>query len=215
MTEDDNKKERINVKIDTTRTEALARENERLKMEREQKEDEEPELSLADLKLQAYQKFKQPFFLDAPDKATLSAMITNFINEVSERSNQNKEHAGSVGLSNAQFGIKDEPLFTRKFYDSQNMIDELRKLQHNGNPAQKAEAETYIQEIFKKFILDKRSNPTRPENSMNSNSPEALSDLDLVKKDGFLTPRNPEDGDLGKLQKQWREERKRRTENQQ
>jgi hypothetical protein len=94
------------------------------------------------------------------------------------------------------------------------MVSELRRLSHEGTPEEKQQAEHYINELWRKYVLTKRANPTLSEPSQNPNQPEALSELDLVQKDGFLTTRNKEDGDLGQLQKKWREMRKRRMEGQ-
>jgi hypothetical protein len=93
------------------------------------------------------------------------------------------------------------------------MVSELRRLSHEGTPQEKAEAEHYINALFRQYALDKRTNSTRPEPSTNPNTPEALLELGLVQKGENLTPANPEDGDLGQLQKKWREERLKKMRN--
>jgi hypothetical protein len=164
---------------------------------------------LATLKLKMYEKFNHnPMFLDAPDKNTLEAMVENYVNTAIEK--DKGKSAGSAPANAQQYGIKPENLYSRKFYDSQEMVSELRRLTHEGNPQERAESEHYLNELFKKYALDKRANPTRPEPSTNPNTPESLLELDLVQKDGVLQPRNKESGDLQKLQAKWRAERQRR-----
>jgi hypothetical protein len=192
----------IDITLDTSKTEALARENERLKMEKEKNEP-----SLNDLKIQAVQKFGRPdLFLDAESKESLSARLTNYINELAK--NSNPKPSGTAPANAQQYGQKSEDLYTKPYSSHQEMVEDLRKKSAEGNP----EAKQYLDSLIKKWILDKRENPTRPEPSYNPNSPESLLDLDLVEKNGFLTPRNKEDSEIGQLQKRWREERKRRME---
>jgi len=214
MAEENNKKEKISVKIDTERTELLARENERLKIEKERRED--PESDLAEKKLQAIQKFGKPeLWMQATSKDMLSSMLTNYISELAERANPTQKPSGTARCDTPQqMGLKPEDLYTRKFYDSQQMVSELRRLSKEGTPQEKADSEHYLNELWKKYVLDKRSQPTRAEPNLNPNAPEELLSLGLKQKDGFLTPANPEDGDLGQLQRKWRLERKRRMENQ-
>jgi hypothetical protein len=91
------------------------------------------------------------------------------------------------------------------------MVDAILTSMHSTNPKEAEEGKEAYEQFLKKWVLDKRQNPTRPEQSYNPNTPEALLQLGLRQKDGFLTPANPEDGDLGKLQKKWRAERQKRT----
>jgi hypothetical protein len=211
MTEE-NKEAKLRITVDNKSTEKVLELLEKERVEKEKQKD--PEADLAEKKLQAYQKFKNPMFLEAPDKATLSAMLSNYISELAERANPTSKPSGSP-LVPQQYGAKPEDLYTKKFLDSQQMVSELRRLSKEGTPQERADSEHYLNELWRKYVLDKRAMPTRSEPSVNPNSPESLTELGLVKKDGFLTPANPEDGDLGQLQKKWREERKRRMENQQ
>jgi len=205
MTEE--KKTKVEIVVDNKATEKLVS---ILEKERTEKEQAKTESSLNDLIVQTTRKFgRADLWTQATSKEMLNAMLTNFINEVSSQSKA-KEQGGNAPLNAQQYGAKSEDLYTRKFYDSQQMVSELRRLSHEGTPQEKQEAEHYLNELWKKYILDKRSQPTRSEASQNSNTPEALSELDLVQRDGFLTPRNKEDGDIQKLQRAWRLERKRK-----
>lgn len=220
--ENNDKDRKIKITVDNEQTKILAEElaRERLKNDKlvdyvAGKEVNEDHNDLATLKLQAYQKFKNPMFLDAENKETLSAMLTNYINELAEKANPTQKPSGVAPANDLQYGRGKEDLYTRKFYDSQQMVSELRRLSKEGTPQEKADSEHYLGELWRKYVLDKRAMPTRAEPSVNPNSPESLTELGLVQKDGFLTPANKEDGDLGQLQRKWREERKRRMENQQ
>ena len=214
---DKNKKE-IRVTVDNEQTKSLALELAQEKIKNEKlvdriagKEVKEDHDDLAEKKLQAIAKFGRPdLFLQADTKEKLSAIMTSYINELAERANPTQKAGGTAPANAQQYGIKSEDLYTRKFLDSQEMVSELRRLSKEGTPQEKADSEHYLNELWKKYVLDKRANPTRSEPSQNPNTPEALSELDLVQKDGFLTPRNKEDGDLGALQRKWRLERKRK-----
>ena len=211
MSEDEKKKNvKVEIVVDNKATEKLVS---ILEKEREEKAKAEPDL--ADLKIQAIQKFGRPdLFLQADTKEKLNAILTSYINELAERANPTQKPSGSAPANDFQYGRGKEDLYTRKFLDSAEMVSELRRLAHEGTPQERADSEHYLNELWKKYILDKRSQPTRSEPSVNSNSPESLLELDLVQRDGFLTPRNKEDGDAQKLQKAWREARKRKMENQ-
>jgi hypothetical protein len=63
---------------------------------------------------------------------------------------------------------------------------------------------------MKQYVFSKKRNLSVPEGFFDPNSPEALSQLDLVRKDGYLTPRDPKDGDIGKILNAWKLERTRR-----
>lgn len=205
---DENKEAKLRITVDNKSTEELVK----ILKEKEEKEkvEKDPESDLAEKKIQAIQKFGRPdLFLQADTKEKLSAILSSYINELVERANPTQKPSGSA-LVPQQYGAKPEDLYTRKFFDSQEMVSELRRLSHEGTPREKAEAEHYLNEIWKKYVLDKRSNPTRAEPSQNPNTPESLLELGLVQKGENLTPANPEDGDLGKLQRKWREERKRK-----
>jgi len=203
MSEDSKKKE-ITVEVDTKRTEALARENERLLIEKEQKENSD----LAERKIQAYQKFKNPMFLDAPDKETLSAMLTNYISELAEKSQRNPNPSGSAPLNREQYGQKEENLYEKKYSSHYEMVNDLINKSHAGNE----EAQSYLDSLMKQYAFSKHRNLSAPEGFYDPNSPEALQQLDLVRKDGYLTPRDSKDGDIGRILEAWKQERKKRME---
>lgn len=217
MSNEEKKDQKIKITVDNEQTKALAEElgRERIKNEKlidyvTEKEVKEDHGDLATRKLQAFEKFHNENFLHAETTEELSQMLTNHINDIAEKSKG--VPSGNAPLNAQQYGAKPEDLYTKKFFDSQAMVTELRRLTHEGTPEEKEEAERYINALFRQYALDKRQNPTRPEPSTNPNSPENLLELDLVQKDGFLTPRNKEDSEVGQLQKRWRLERKRRME---
>lgn len=210
---EEKKDQKIKITVDNEQTKALAEElaRERIKNDKlvdkiasnEVKEDHN---DLATRKLQAFEKFHNENFLHAETTSELSQMITNYINDIASKGKG--EPSGSAPANAQQYGAKPEDLYTKPYSSYQEMVQDLRKKSAEGNP----EAKQYLDSLIKKWILDKRENPTRPEPSFNPNTPESLSDLDLVQKGENLTPQNKEDGDLQRLQKRWREERKRRME---
>jgi hypothetical protein len=200
---EDSKKKEIEVKIDTERTELLARENERLKIEKEQREGK-TESSLADLKIQAVQKFGRPdLFLQAESKETLNAMLTNYINELAEKSQRNPNPSGSAPLNREQYGTKETNLYSKKYGSHYEMVSDLIEKSHNGNE----EAASYLNSLMKAYVFSKKRNLSTPEGFYDPNSPEALQQLDLVRKGDVLTPRDPKDGDIGKVLEKFRLER--------
>jgi hypothetical protein len=197
------KKQKVEITVDNKATEKLV---EILEKERQEKEAKESEDDLATKKLQAYQKFHNPMFLDAPDKETLNAMLTNYINELAEKSQRNPNPSGTAPLNSAQYGTKEENLYEKKYSSHYEMVSDLINKSHNGNE----EAQSYLNSLMKKYILDKRQNPQRIEGFHNPNSPEALQELDLVRKGDVLMPRDPKDGDIGRILNSWKLERMRR-----
>lgn len=200
---------KIRIEVDSKGSDRLASIIEQERAEKAKEKD--PEEELASAKLKMYEKFnKNPMFLDATSKEQLSAMVENYVNTAIER--DKPKPSGNAPLNAQQYGQKSEDLYTRKFSSSEEMVSELRRLSHEGSSQEKEEADRYLNALFRQYALDKRANPTRPEPAKNPNSPESLLELDLVQKNGFLTPRNKEDSEIGQLQKKWREERKRRME---
>jgi hypothetical protein len=207
--EENNTDKKIKVSIDTKRTEELARENERLLIEKKQRE-EDPErfkkhFDLADEKLKAYKQTGEHRYLECNTKEEMVELTTALMKETVE-----KRRGTPSGTSFPNEPHNTENLFTRKFLDSQEMVSELRRLSKEGTPQERADSEHYLDELWRKYVLDKRAMPTRSEVSHNPNSPESLLELGLKQKDGFLTPADKEDGDLGKLQKKWRDEKLRK-----
>jgi len=196
----------IKITVDNEQTKKLAKELavSELKNELLQQEKENPEPSLNDLKMQAIEKFgRADLWTQATSKAQLRDMITNFINSVAEQSKGSP--SGSAPLNSAQMG-QSQDLWTKKYEDYPSMIKELRQKAHAGN----REAQSYLDQLLTKYGEWKHLNPTVPEQAHNPNSQEELLDLHLVKKGDFLTPENPENGDIGKILAQWKVERLRK-----
>jgi hypothetical protein len=200
---EEKKKQNINVQIDTRETERLVRENEQLKQKLGKSEDD-----IAELKLKMYKDTGEVRYLDCQTKEEMKNLTDSLFKETVER---RKGIPSGHALTDAQYG-KKEGLFSQKFDSEKEMVDTILEYMHSEDPKKAEEGKSAYEQFMRKWIQDKRSNPTRPEPNYNPNTPESLLDLDLVEKDGFLTPRNKEDGDAQKLQKRWREERKRRIE---
>jgi len=204
MSEDKEKKTKVEITVDNRATEKLV---EILEKERQEKETKTEEKSLSDLKIQAIQKFgRADLFLQAETKEMLSSMLTNYINEIAEQNNPSQTPSGSAPLNDAQYGRGKEDLYRKKYSSRYEMVSDLVKKSHEGN----SEASSYLDSLMKKYVLDKKNSPERVEGFHNPNSPEALAELDLVQKGEVLTPRNPEDGDIGKILHAWKQERMRR-----
>jgi len=197
MNEDKEKKTRVEITVDNKGTEELVK----ILKEKEQKEVKD---DLAERKIQAYQKFHIEGFLDATSKEDLNMMLTSHINALMERDKPTP--AGFAPLNSEQMGQRKENLYEKKFGTYYEMVMHLTDISH-GNSPQAEEAKSYLNSLMKKYVLDKRNNPERVEGFHNPNSPEALAQLDLVQKGEVLTPRNPEDGDIGKILHAWKLER--------
>lgn len=191
----ENQQANVKITVDNKGTEELVK----LLKEKEQKKED----SLAEHKLQAYQKFNDTKFLDAQSQEELSNMLTAHINDLAQKAKGTP--SGSAPLSKAQFGQKEYSLYEKPY--NRETLDELQKLSAEGNQ----EAKDILTAILKKWAIDKRRQNT-PEDSFNPNSKEALERLDLIEKDGFLTPRNKDDSEVGRLQARWRAERKAKME---
>jgi hypothetical protein len=211
--QDEQKKQKVNInlKVDNPSAEKLAQLLEQERTEKEQEQQRmKTEPNLSDLKVQALSKFPHAdphLFLDAETKESLSARITGYINDLASKSQGTP--SGSP-LVNQQFTGANRPqdLYTKPYATHKEMVDDLRAKARSGSK----EAQSYLDSLFELHRTLKMQDPHHPEPAFQPNSPEALDELSLVKKDGFLTPSKVEDGDLGRLQKQWREERKRKME---
>lgn len=199
---EEKKEKKFDITFDTSQTNEIIRENERLKIAQEQKDKNEP--NLTDLKIQAIQKFGRPdLFLQAESKETLNAMLTNYINELAEKSQRNPNPAGSAPLNSEQYGQKETNLYEKKYSSHYEMVSDLINKSHAGN----TEAQSYLNSLMKQYVFSKKRNLSTPEGFYDPNSSEALQRLDLVQKDGILTPRDPRDGDIGKVLGKFRLER--------
>ncbi|MGD0158862.1 MAG: hypothetical protein ABSB89_01025 [Candidatus Bathyarchaeia archaeon] len=200
--ENQDKKVKVQIDVNNKGTEELVK----LLKEKEAKENEG--FDLAGKIAEANEKFHTQMFSQAQNRQMLASMITSFVNDIASRTNPTPPSTGTAPLNDAQYGARPQDLYTKPYTDFQSLVKDLREKARSGSK----EAESYLNSLFEKHRELKMQDPHRPEPSYNPNSPEALEELNLVKKDGFLTPSKVEDGDLGQLQKKWREERKRQKE---
>jgi hypothetical protein len=202
------KKEKINVSIDTKRTEELVRENEKLKQQLRnigEKDLNKDDNDLLEHKVQAFKKFNDPHVLDCQTQEELSNYVTNLINEALKH--QKGTPTGSAPMNDSQLGKSTESLFNRKFGSEKEMVESIIDQMNNGATQElRDEAKSYYAALLKKWIQTRKREPNAPEGFFNPNLPE---NLPLLKEEhGFKVPENPEEGDIGKLLKKWREERK-------
>jgi hypothetical protein len=202
--EEQKKKQNISVSIDTKETERLVRENEQLKQKLGKSEDD-----IAEIKLKMYKDTGEVRYLDCQTKTEMKDLTDSLFKETVER---RKGIPSGSPLTDAQYGKSTGSLFSRKFESEKEMVDEILRCMHSPEPKEASEGKEAYEAFMRKWIMDKKRNPTRPEPNFDPNSPEALLDLHLVEKDGFLSPASREDGDIGRLQKQWRTQRKREME---
>lgn len=209
MSEENKEKQKVNVTLDTRETERLARESERLKMqlEKEGKTPDTGNFNLAEKKLEMFEQTGNKLYLDCKTREEIKNLTTSLMREVTKHGTP----SGSP-LVNQQYGVKNEGLFSRKFDSEKEMVDTILEYMHSEDLSKASEGKEAYEAFLKKWIMDKRQNPTRPEPSYSPNSPEALLDLGLESKDGFLSPKDKNSGDLGKLQALWRAKRKKMME---
>lgn len=197
------KKQDINVSIDTARTEALARESERLKIENEKLKKDEPTLS--DLIIQTTKKFgRGDLWMQATSKQMLSAMVENHINSTVKENEELKRGvpAGSP-LVQQQYDSRPQDLFTKKFESDEQMIRELQDLKRAGN----REAASYLDQMLQIWANHKRTTEARDQSAYNPNLPENLPPLKEVSGTSARTPVRVEQGDIQSILSRWRKER--------
>ncbi|MGA2522907.1 MAG: hypothetical protein ABSF65_01990 [Candidatus Bathyarchaeia archaeon] len=93
--------------------------------------------------------------------------------------------AGIAPLNSRQYGSNDS-LYNRKFGSQKEMVDEITRVMHEGKTQQeRAEARSYYDKLME------------------------IENLPLLTKtpEGFVTPQDKNEGDIGKILKKWKLER--------
>jgi len=206
---------KLKIEVDNKATEQLVdylREKDEEKQEDEQQA--KPEKSLNDLIVQTANKFGNfEFWKQATSTGMLRDMLTSYINDLANKNKPEGDKAGSAPLNEAQYGRKPETdLYTKPYSSYEEMIKDLREKARNGSK----EAESYLNELFKKYYEFKRADSTKGDNLPNPNTPESLLDLHLTEKQTpvgtFTVPNNPSDSELGQLLRKWALEARKRNE---
>jgi hypothetical protein len=213
MSNEENNKEKkkiggIEVSIDTARTEALARENERLKME---KEKQNPENDLAEeneyLKttlqlLSEKEAIKRCDELGIRDKALRDDFITHPEKISAYAKGLKKEGqsapAGTAPLNSAQWGENGQPstydahgnLMNKKYSSYQAMLEDLHDREAVFQGSQKGlEATKMLEALTRKFFEEHKQ--------ANSPVPILIKPMPkLISVNGLLVPEDPSMGDL-------------------
>jgi len=112
--------------------------------------------------------------------------------------------AGDVPLSTQQLGNSSNDLKHMKFPNAEAMITHLRDLERQGSP----EARQILDQLFMKYVMNKKENLSKPDLiEFNPNSAENLPECAQI-GERFI-PKRPEDGDLGRYVKMWRDKNER------
>jgi len=192
----------VRIEVDNKATEEL------VKFLKE-KEEKKPmsEGDLAEKKIQVYQKFNDSKCFDCQSKEELSNFVTGLINERAPKPTP----SGSAPMNDAQFGIKSGDLYRRKFSSDKEMIDSVLDQMRNGKTqAERDEARSYYDKMLGLWVRSKRHNQGL-DGFYDPNKIEHLPNLKRT-PEGFMTPENKDEGDIGKILAHWRIEAKRKRE---
>lgn len=196
--EGNEKKKDFVVEIDTKETERLATEKEKLRAENE---DLKEKLSIIAEK-QLLKRMNELHLTSEQRSEVIKdpTLLRNYI----------KTPAGSVGLTPQQYGEQNDlDLYRRKFPDEQSMVTAILNDMHSSDSKKAEIAKSYYEGLLGLWVRGKRSKQGLDE-FYDSNKVENLPNL--KKEGGFTVPAEKEGGDIGKLQKMWRLERKRKAE---
>jgi hypothetical protein len=163
--EEKKKIDSISVEVDTRRTEALARENERLKMEKEAK----PEFNLDTKKIEMFKKTNEPRYLDCKSKEEMADLTTALMREAVAK--RNGTPSGNAPMN------PDNPSEHMKFSSYEAMVQYCRDNENELVTATQT-GKQVLDELFRKGIQLIKSGETikgfspNPEaSSKDSNSP--------------------------------------------
>jgi hypothetical protein len=211
MSEDEKKAKSLHITVDSEQMKQMALDlakekikNEKLEEEKlKQAEDKNIQFNSSDSlearKLQAYEKFHQERFLKAESKDELNDMITDLVNEATQKRKEVPE--GSAPLNSQQMGSNgQDDLYKHRFANEKEMISTLRDLARTGDE----NAKSYLDALMAQFIRAKKQNPNVPDAYFDPNAPE---NMPLCHKEGqFLVPEKGQ-GDIGKILEAWKRER--------
>jgi hypothetical protein len=86
------------------------------------------------------------------------------------------------------------------------MVDEITRVMHEGKTQQeRAEARSYYDKLMETWIRNKRNQ----QGADSTFDPNRIENLPLLTKtpEGFVTPQDKNEGDIGKILKKWKLER--------
>jgi preprotein translocase subunit SecD len=134
--------------------------------------------------------------LNAPDSITTVEALKAY-----EEGIRQKENGGSAPMNDRQMGIPEgsDDIMKVKFNSVQDEIRELRRRERHPNPEIANQAKELLTALYQKSLDAGKQG--QPPQTFDPNTKEALQDLRLIKKDGFLTPLDPEEGDLAQFKK--------------
>jgi hypothetical protein len=167
MSENDQSKQKdikgLEVKIDTERTEALARENERLKMKLEKGESVETgEVhDLDERKIKFYQDFEDPRILECKSSKELHELMNSII-KTGYKNAMRSEPTGEVSLNERQLGTKPSSLRTQKFDSIEQMVRTLKEVASDSSNPEQADAKLALNQLMTKAIAQiKNTDPSK------------------------------------------------------
>jgi hypothetical protein len=176
------KNEKIDVTIDTKRTEELARENERLKMQLEKGETVETgEVhDLDERKIKFYQDFEDPRILECKSSEELHELMNAIIKTGYE--NAKPKPTGEVSLNAQQLGTQSTGIRNQKFNSMEDLIKTLREVASDSTNPEQEDAKLALKQLWTKTIAGLKSGDLSKANlSVNPNpgTPENESDQPL------------------------------------
>jgi hypothetical protein len=169
--------------------------------EREVKDDHS---DLDSKKLQVYERFHDSRALDCSTTEELRDLVTAIIDSRAPR----QTPAGSAPMNPQQMGQSDD-LYRRKFSSDKEMVDAILADMHGSDPKKAEIAKSYYDSLLGQWVKSKRQtqgldpfyDPNRVENL------PALKDVN-----GFKVPVDKDEGDIGRIMKNFRNEAKRKRE---
>lgn len=175
----ENEKQKIDITLDTEKTEKLARENERLKIEKELKEKginldgkgltdeqklakaEAEELNIKNIREDFYAKTGDEKFLHMTNKAEIKAEFERLLQIAVQTENKHETPAGSAPMNPQQYGTPQGITDLRKLPLNVNTIMFLQNERRKGsNP----EANQILNELWAKAVQSWRSSGHQPLN---------------------------------------------------
>jgi len=192
---------KVDIDVDANNPEARKFVQEILKKKDEQ-QTQQPDL--ADKKIQVYKRFGDSRALDCSTVEELRDLVTQIIDERAPR----QTPAGSAPMNSQQMGFSDD-LYKRKFSSDKEMVDALLTDMHSSDPQKAAIAKSYYDKMLGIWVRDKR----QKQGLDGFYDPNRIENLPVLKDvNGFKVPVDPSEGDIGRIQKAWRMERKRKAE---
>ncbi len=197
---EEQQKQKINVEIDTRRTEELSRENERLRIKAEELEEK--------LRLSAEAHIKKKM----QELGLPLDRLPEFMNnpEALKEYTPRQTPSGSAPMNSRQMGIQEDSLYKRRFQNTPEgqklMVDSILDQMHFGKTQQERdEATSYYNAMLMQWIRSKKQKQDLDE-FYNPNLPQNIPDLKTV-EGGYQVPRNADEGDVGKIFAKFRAER--------